>query len=134
MTFARRTTVSVEKTRAEIERVVKRYGAKGFGSAWQGDSVRVEFLARDRHIRITMIEPPDEQPKRSKWRSLLLLVKAKLEAVDAKIVTFEEAFLGDVVMPDGRTVWEATREPIKVAYEKKEPTNLLSAPRQQGAA
>jgi hypothetical protein len=128
MTFARRTTVTVEKSRAEIERVVKRYGAKGFVSGWQGNRVRIEFLARDRHIRMTMEEPEDTQPKRSKWRSLLLLVKAKLEAVDAKITTFEEAFLGDIVMPDGRTVYEATKGPIKVAYEKKEPTNLLSAP------
>jgi hypothetical protein len=127
MTFARRTTVSVEKTRAEIERVVKRYGAKGFASAWQGDTVRVEFLARDRHIRMTMTEPPGEQPTRSKWRSLLLLVKAKLEAVDAKITSFEEAFLGDIVMPDGRTVYEATKGPIKIAYEKREPTNLLTS-------
>jgi hypothetical protein len=128
MTFARRTTVTVEKSRAEIERVVKRYGAKGFVSGWQGNRVRIEFLARDRHIRMSMEEPDAEQPKRSKWRSLLLLVKAKLEAVDAKITTFEEAFLADIVMPDGRTVYEATREPIKIAYDKKEPTNLLSAP------
>ena len=128
MTFARRTTVTVEKSRAEIERVVKRYGAKGFVSGWQGNRVRIEFLARDRHIRMTMEEPEDTQPKRSKWRSLLLLVKAKLEAVDAKITTFEEAFLGDIVMPDGRTVYEATKGPIKIAYETKEPTNLLSAP------
>lgn len=128
MTYARYTRVPPEKTRAEIERTVKRYGAKGFVSGWQGDRVRIEFLCRDRHIRMTMIEPEAEQPKRSKWRSLLLLVKAKLEAVDAKITTFEEAFLADIVMPDGRTVWEATREPIKIAYERKEPTNLLSAP------
>jgi hypothetical protein len=128
MTFARRTTVTVEKSRAEIEHVVKRYGAKGFISGWQGDRVRIEFLAGDRHIRMSMTEPPAEQPRRSKWRSLLLLVKAKLEAVDAKITTLEEAFLGDIVMPDGRTVYEATKGPIKLAYEKKEPTNLLSAP------
>jgi hypothetical protein len=128
VTYARNTHVPPEKTRAEIERVVKKYGAKGFASAWQGDAVRIEFLCRDRHIRMTMIEPAAMQPARSKWRSLLLLVKAKLEAVDAKITTFEEAFLGDIVMPDGRTVWESTREPIKIAYDKKEPANLLSAP------
>jgi len=128
MTFARRTTVTVEKSRAEIERVVKRYGAKGFVSGWQDNRVRIEFLARDRHIRMVMLEPDAEQHKRAKWRSLLLLVKAKLEAVDAKITTFEEAFLGDIVMPDGRTVYEQTQEPIKIAYEKKKPANLLSAP------
>jgi hypothetical protein len=128
MTYARNTRVPPEKTRAEIERCVRKYGASGFIAGWQGDAVRIEFLARDRHIRMTMTEPADARPARAKWRSLLLLVKAKLEAVDAKITTFEEAFLGDIVMPDGRTVYEATKGPIKVAYDKKEPTNLLSAP------
>jgi hypothetical protein len=129
MTFARYTKVPPEKTRADIERTVKKYGANGFVSGWQGDAVRIEFLCRDRHIRMTMTEPPAEQPKRSKWRSLLLLVKAKLEAVDAKITTFEEAFLGDIVMPDGRTVYETTKGPIKIAYEKREqPANLLAPP------
>jgi hypothetical protein len=128
VTYARNTRVTPEKTRDEIERTVKKYGAKGFASAWQGDAVRIEFLCRDRHIRMTMIEPAGMQSTRSKWRSLLLLVKAKLEAVDAKITTFEEAFLSDIVMPDGRTVWESTKGPIKIAYDKKAPTNLLGPP------
>jgi hypothetical protein len=128
MTYARNTRVTVEKSRAEIERTVRKYGASGFVSGWQGDRVKIEFLCRNRHIRMVMSEPPAEQPKRSKWRSLLLLVKAKLEAVDAKITTFEEAFLGDIVMPDGRTVYEATREPIKIAYERKEMPTLLGPP------
>jgi len=128
VTYASNTRVPPEKSRADIERCVRKYGASGFVSGWQGDAVRIEFLARDRHIRMSMTEPPGEQPRRSKWRSLLLLVKAKLEAVDAKITTFEEAFLGDIVMPDGRTVYEATKGPIKLAYETKEPANLLGAP------
>jgi hypothetical protein len=125
--FAARTTVSVEKTKSEIERLVKRYGAKGFASAWQNDSARLEFLARDRHIRITVFVPPQAQAERQKWRSLLLVIKAKLESVDAKIATFEEAFATDIVMPSGKTVWEEIREPIKLAYEGKA-VALLGAP------
>jgi hypothetical protein len=125
--YAARTSVPVEKTRDEVERLVKRYGAKGFVSGWQGDAARIEFLAHDRHIRFTVIVPQGEQAQRQKWRALLLLVKAKLEAVDANIATFEEAFVGDIVMPDGRTVWETTREPIKLAYQGK-PATLLPPP------
>jgi hypothetical protein len=117
--FAARTKVPVEKTKVEMERLLKRYGAKGFASAWQGDAARIEFIACDRHIRFTVVVPEQEQAARQKWRALLLLVKAKLEAVDAKIATFEEAFVAYIVMPDGKTVWEATREPIKLAYEGK---------------
>lgn len=128
MKYAHKTTVSPEKSRAEIEAIVKRYGAKGFMVGWHDANVRIEFLCRDRHVRFVMTEPPELQGKRQKWRSLTLLVKAKLEAVDAKIATFEEAFLSDIVMPDGQTVWEKTREPIKLAYQTRAPVNLLGPP------
>lgn len=115
MKYAAKTRVPVEKTRLEIERAVKRYGAKGFVSGWQGEAVRVEFLCHGRHIRMTMAEPPADQAKR--------------QTVDAKIATFEEAFLGDIVMPEtGRTVWETTREPIKLAYDGRPSPALLGAP------
>jgi hypothetical protein len=126
--YASRTRVPTEKTRTEIERVVKRYGATGFVSGWQGENVRIEFICRARHIRMTMVEPAPDLAKRQKWRALLLLVKAKLESVDAKIATFEEAFLADIVMPDGRTVWESTREPIKLAYQGGPAPALLGPP------
>jgi hypothetical protein len=124
--YAARTTVTPQKSRAEIEAVIKRYGATGFNSGWQGEDVRVEFLCKDRHIRFVMREPPGEQAKRQKWRALLLLVKAKLEAVDAKIVTFEEAFLSDIVMSDGKTVWERVRDPIALEYSQRKLTSLIA--------
>jgi hypothetical protein len=123
--YAARTTVTPAKSRSEIEGVIRRYGATGFNSGWQGETVRVEFLCKDRHIRFVMKEPQGEQAKRQKWRALLLLVKAKLEAVDAKIVTFEEAFLSDIVMADGKTVWERVREPIALEYQNRQPTRLI---------
>jgi hypothetical protein len=126
MKYAARTRVAPEQTRNDIERVVKRYGATGFVSGWEGDAVRLEFLCKGRHIRFVMQAPAAEQAKRQKWRSLLLLVKAKLEAVDAKIATFEEAFLSDTVMPDGKTVWERVREPIALEYASGKPLSLIA--------
>jgi hypothetical protein len=125
--YAARTLVPVDKSRVDIEKLVKRYGASGFASAWQNEITRIEFLVAGRHIRLTVATPSDTVGTRSRWRALLLLVKARLVAVDAKIVTFEQAFVGDIVMPDGRTVWETTRESIKLAYEKREPVALLGA-------
>lgn len=66
-----------------------------------------------------------EQACRQKWRALALLVKAKLEAVDAKISSVEEAFFADIVMPDGRTVYESAREQVAIAYEKRDGSILL---------
>jgi hypothetical protein len=118
--FANRTKVPIDQTRAEIERVVKKYGAKGFVSGWQGSTARIEFLIADRHIRLSVTVPSSEQEARQKWRALLLVLKAKLESVDAKIATFEQAFFADIVMPDtGLTVWETAREPLNLAYAGK---------------
>lgn len=126
--FAAKTKVPIEKTRMEIERLVKRYGAKGFVSGWQESQARIEFLCADRHIRLSVTVRDNDREGPQKWRTLLLMVKAKLAGVDAKIVTFEQAFVGDIVMPDGRTVWEAAREPIKLAYEGNRSVQLLPNP------
>jgi|HubBroStandDraft_4_1064222.scaffolds.fasta_scaffold00038_68 hypothetical protein len=124
MSYAAKTIVPVERTKAAIEKLVKRYGAKGFAVGWHNDRAQLSFVAHDRQIRFTIVIPPQAQAERVRWRILLLLVKAKLEAVDAKVVTFEEAFVGDIVMPQtGKTVWETAREGIALAY-KGNPTPL----------
>jgi hypothetical protein len=132
MPYAKRTEVPIDQTRVEIERLVKKFGAKGFASAWQdgargtGGQSRVEFLCHGRHIRLTVDVPESEQKARGKWRVLLLMVKAKLVAVDEKVVTFEEAFFADIVMPEtNKTVWETAREPVRLAYETRKDVPLL---------
>ena len=69
-----------------------------------------------------------EQAARQKWRALALVVKAKLEAVEAGISEFETEFLGHVVMPDGRTVAEHTRPVIAESYATGAPRQLLLPP------
>ena len=128
MPYAAHTSVPVERTKVDIEKLVKKYGAKGFAVGWHNDRAQISFAAHDQLIRFTIIIPPAPQPERTRWRTLLLLVKAKLEAVDAKVVTFEEAFVGDIVMPDtGKTVWEMTREQIKLGYAGKSVPLLIGA-------
>ena len=126
--YAAKTKVPVEQTRMEIERLVKRYGAKGFIAGWQEKNARIEFLCADRHIRLTVMVPDSEQAARQKWRALFLVLKAKLESVDAGIATFEQAFATDIVLPSGKTVWEEIREPIKLAYAGQT-VALLGAPK-----
>lgn len=47
-----------------------------------------------------------EQACRSRWRAILLIVKAKFEAIDAGCTTFEREFLADTVMANGKTLGE----------------------------
>lgn len=149
--FAAHTEVSVEKSKMEIEATVRRYGADGFMSGWVDDRATIQFRCRDRHVRFVMTLPKRtekrfteykrgysiharspaqaaqlwEQGCRQKWRALALLVKAKLEAIESGIGTFESEFLANIVLPNGDTVYESTREAIATAYADNSQTKLL---------
>lgn len=131
-TYASQTSVSSEKSRAEIESTLARYGASHFGYMSAPDSAQIAFRHGSLTIRFVLALPDrtadefrltpsrkwersaDEQVKayeqavRQRWRALALVVKAKLEAVEAGIATFEQEFYAHVVLPNGRTVYEET--------------------------
>lgn len=136
--YAEGTMVSVGRTREEIERTLARYGATGFAFGQDEAGAMVAFLVRGRHVRFRVPLPqlddfaltPTRQKRtrasataalekatRSRWRSLGLIVKAKLEAVDAGVVEFDDEFMAQLVMPDGRTVGDAVRGQLVTAIE-----------------
>jgi len=143
MAYAERTSVSTEKTRSEIDALVHKYGATSFQySTMQRDGLaaaQILFGMADRYVRFYLPLPDMnerrfthssrglrskdahkkawEQACRSSWRALLLAIKAKLEAVEIGITTFEEEFLAHIVMPDNRTIAEHTLPVIEQAYE-----------------
>lgn len=152
MTYAKGTEVSVEKTRADIERMLQKHKATAFGSFTEPGKAMVVFAAAGRKIRFDLPLPSQddkqfthwrpgggsprpraqgaayvawEQACRERWRALLLCIKAKLESVESGIETFEEAFLAHVVMPGGETVWEAARGNIAVAYQSGKQIALM---------
>ena len=49
---------------------------------------------------------------------MLLLIKAKLEAVREGATTIEREFLADMMMPDGSTVSEFMAQPLALAYQE----------------
>ncbi len=53
---------------------------------------------------------------RQRWRALALVIKAKLEAVASGIVTFDEEFYAHMILPDGRTVYQATVAAVEQAH------------------
>jgi hypothetical protein len=55
--YAEGTSVSVEKSRAEIESILTRYGANGFVSGWQENRAFVAFMKDGRQIRLSMTLP-----------------------------------------------------------------------------
>jgi hypothetical protein len=138
-TYAATTQVPVDRSRSEIERTLSRYGADAFMYGWDKDRAVVQFSAHDRIIRF-MLPLPDksdrrfrltptgkartaesaekewEQACRQRWRALSLVIKAKLEAVEAGIAEFEDEFLAYIALPNGQTVSDFIRPQIDEAY------------------
>lgn len=147
--YAETTAVPAERSRAEIERTLQRYGADGFMYGWEGRQATVIFRMQGRLIKF-MLEMPDpnhfsrtpsgrfvrsrdrqhkawEQATRQRWRALCLVIKAKLEAVEAGIAEFQEEFLAHIVLPDGRTVGQYMMPQIGAVYETGMMPRLLPA-------
>ncbi|MCW2361650.1 MULTISPECIES: hypothetical protein [Sphingobium] len=159
--YAARTEVPIAKTRVEIEELVGRYGAAQYMSGYDATRAFIGFTMADRQVRFHL-QLPDaaekafttyrdghgyerlrtadaahkqwEQACRSRWRALLLVIKAKLEAVEVGISTFESEFLANIVMPDGQLVGELVRPRIAQAYETGDMPALLPPPAKEGGA
>jgi hypothetical protein len=120
-TFAKNSSVPVMRTQQEIQRTVTRYGATGFMYGNGNGKAAVIFEMKNRRIKFLLDLPrsesaKDKQLERTRWRCLLLAIKAKLECVHSGISTFEQEFLAHIVMPNGRTVGEEVAPAIEQAY------------------
>jgi hypothetical protein len=146
--YAAETSVSPAQSREEIERTLVRWGASGFMYAWQGTRAQLAFEIRGRQVRFSLPLPdrnarefthtPEkglvrspsardaayEQAVKQRWRALALVVKAKLEAVEAGIVGFDEEFLAHIVVGE-QTVGEVLVPQLEAAIEKHAPLALL---------
>ena len=152
--YAADTTVGADRSKAEIERLLERYGADRFMSGWGDGQAFLGFRCRDRMVKFVLPLPDrdddefrttptgrsrrgsrgenqaqkaHEQEVRRRWRALALVIKAKLEAVETGITTFESEFLAHIVMPDGRTVGEHVSPAIASAYGSGRVVPLLPA-------
>lgn len=128
-TFAKGTSTSVEKTFSEIRALLKKYDATNFaiiedddrfGIAFQRDNRRVRFIVplpskadaqitkgnQYRRYNAGYSEAKHEQLIRERWRAAFLVIKAKLESVNSGIETFDEAFMGQLVLASGQTMAE----------------------------
>lgn len=116
-TYAKSTRVPVRQSRHEIEAVLAKYGADKFGFSIEPGRAIVMFQNNNRTVRMTLPLPVGHGPKieqeeRSKWRSFLLCIKAKMEAVANRIETFDEAWLAHIVTDDGSTAYERIKSTL----------------------
>lgn len=122
MSFAKKTSVSVEKTQMEMRRLLEKYGATAFMFAQESTKATVAFQMKGRNIKfnlpmIKILKEKDRQIERTRWRCLLLAIKAKLECQATGISSFENEFMAHIMMPDGHTVSEHISPKISEAYK-----------------
>lgn len=138
--YAAESDVSPARSRAEIEELLERHGCDQFGYARSATQWVISFRMRRRIIRLRLaiptLEDGDvaltatgklrseerqeaalEQIRRQRWRALLLIIRAKLEAVEAGIADFSDEFLAGTVLPNGTTFGEWARPQLDAVYE-----------------
>ena len=147
--YAAGTTVSTDRSKAEIENILARYGADQFMYGWEATRAVIGFRYSGKMVRFVLPLPDPQadefhltpsgkqrrspaasekayqQAMRQRWRALTLIVKAKLEATESGITTFEEEFLAYIVLPDNSTVSEYMLPQIETAYETGEMPRML---------
>jgi hypothetical protein len=136
--YAAQTEVPADRSRAEIERILERYGATSFLYGWDKNAAMIAFEVEGRRIRIMVpmpqrewyattptgrkrvtssIDKEWEQGKRQRWRAMALIVNAKLEAVQAGISTIEAEFLAYTLLPNNQTIGDWLGPQIQRVYE-----------------
>lgn len=116
--YARRTKVPADRTRLQIEEMMRKRGADQFFSGADSDRALLAFRIGGRHMRFVLPlgDTRTQQQVMARWRALFLVIKAKLEAIDIGITSIEEAFLAETVLPDRHTVAEVMLPQIENAY------------------
>lgn len=151
MSYASGTKVSDDRSRAEIENLLMRYGAEEFGYMSRAEEALIGFKCNGMMFEIRVVMPPREsfgktptgkvraekarddawmQERRRRWRSLALVIKAKLVAVADEVCTFEHEFLPYMVTASGKTVADHMAPLIE---EAREGGQVLALPVGRGA-
>ena len=148
MPYAAQSRVPISKTKTDIEELLGKHGAVGFGYVTEGDRAMIAFNMAGRRVQIMLVMPSFddfartprntrrtsaaqqsawEQACRQRWRALLLIIRAKLEAVESGITTLESEFLANLVLPDGGTVGDWMAPQIDEAYATGRMPPMLGA-------
>jgi len=150
MAYAEKTSVSSSKSRAEIEKLLTNYGASEFAYGWGKDHAIIGFKMENRKVKYLLPLPAKdsnevvytnhayrkqrskesqekafEQLARTKWRALFIVLKAKFVAIEAGITCFEDEFMANILLPNGKTVGTLMKPQIESAYNSGQMPPLL---------
>lgn len=140
--YAEGTEVSAERSQAEIQTILRRYRATGYGVMHDEERgfAAIGFRIDGRAVRFSLPLPTwtdaeferdgrkhirteserrraCDQAHRQRWRALALCIKAKMETVASGIVSFEQEWMPHLVLPNGKTLGEQILPDYQKALE-----------------
>jgi hypothetical protein len=151
-TYAAKTGTTKRATLDELEKLLGKYGAISFFSGtdeWNHAFIAFKYAGLNILMRVKLphvneerfthtptglnrhadkIHDEHQAAVRATWRGLLLLVKAKLVAVDQGFTTIEQEFLPHIVLPGGATFADTVMPQIHEAYRTGQVPPLLPTP------
>ncbi len=136
--YAEGTEVPIERSKAEIEKLITRYGGDLISYGWRDEQTAVlGFRWRERLIKFEVRKPdPSEfewtqrnihrtpsqlraaldQEMRRRWRVMLIRLKVKFETVESEPDLWQEEFLANLLLPDGKTIAHWMQPQLEQAY------------------
>ena len=136
MNYAKATSVPVSRSRSQIQDELEKFGidefffgtsprGQGIGFTYQGRVYKMNVPLPTRDSNTT--DRQYEQSLRQRWRILRMTLKMKLEEINTGVMSFEDEFLAQMVLPNGTTVSDFMKLPENVArLEKTQMPKLLS--------
>lgn len=113
--FAQKTKVPSDKSIGEIRKALDAFGAKKFSLGTRKRHSFLKFTYNKTQVKFYFDTPEKpgkdatiaqrkkyEQALNTRWRQVLLCVKAKLQSVECGLETFEEAFMAHIQLPRKR--------------------------------
>lgn len=117
------TTVSIEKSKEEIDRLLKKFGCRGIQWTWLDNNETLRFIhefelkgvKKGITFEINIPEIGNQKGRGydkklirndcQAFRIVVHVIKAKLTAIETGVETFENEFLSKILfqLPDGRT-------------------------------
>jgi hypothetical protein len=144
MAYAKGTKTEIGTTETQIKKMLQKAGAEAIAFMEERSRAIIAFHLNGRAIRFNLPLPQRDQfthsnygargmqpnkpstidnlwmqANRERWRQLHLCIKAKLESVEQNIELFDDAFLSQIVMPDGETIGEKVKPQMTALMEGK---------------
>lgn len=106
--YAKGTTVSILDSRLAIAKLIERFAVNNLATGLMNGRDFVMFDHKGQTYRFEIAQKPkdSEREKMRKWRCLVLYVRSALVVIDEGVRDFDSVFLGDRILPDGRS-WSA---------------------------